>query len=335
MYDRGNVCVTIKTSTSNIGEKVMDAILAALTALATIPLNTILAIAGIVFWFFALVPVTIKNKRSKIGKPSTKPRWVLGIIGFLLLLGSVSPWAATKPTSPTETPQSPPSTFESPTPIKETLTPQPAAGNDIAITEVMAVPCGNTTGPSANEYIEISNYGTVPADVNGWWIATNDLGNDSWPDKIVSWETRNSGLSFGSLVAINTTIIPPLGYAVILPPKYSPADALYRFPEGTIILTIDNGEYLGDEIYGLTGTNNPLSVIVLYIGTSNIIDKVISTYGSPKYGTSPENIRDNGLDKIPFSVEVCYSVERLSASGPDSENNWKKLKDGSPGLPPK
>jgi hypothetical protein len=324
-----------------------------LAALATTPLPTILTIAGIFFLLLAVAPITIKG--VMVGKPSSKRQLLSGIIGVLLLLGGVSLfWAATiKSTSPTATEMplpptieansitnTPPSQFETLTPtieiISPTLTSQPTTGKNIAITEVMAVPCGNKTGPSANEYIEIYNYGTVSADVNGWWIATNNLGNGSSPDKIVSWETRNSGLYIGSQVVINTTIIPPSGYAVILPPKYFAGDANIRmpyiFPEGTIILTIDNGEYLGDENFGLTGTSSPLSVIVLYIGTSNIIDKVISTYGSPKYGASPESISDNGLDKIPYSVELCYSVERISASGPDSESNWRKLKDGSPGF---
>lgn len=225
----------------------------------------------------------------------------------------------------------------SPLPSPPTSTPTEAGKNDtIAITEVMSTPCGESGGtiPNRNEYIELYNYGDAPVDVRNWWIATTG-GGDGTPDQIVSWKFANPSVSLGSNVIVNETIIPPGKFAVILPPTYYIGGGKYHmpyaFPKDTIILSFSTSKYLGNDTTGLVGYDGVLTTIVLYRGTNSIISKVISTYGTPVYGSSPSNVEDNKTDRFPYPLQVCHSIERIVDSGPDQVTNWREIDAGSPG----
>jgi len=205
---------------------------------------------------------------------------------------------------------------------------------NIAITEVMASPC-NSGYPSSNEYIELYNYGEEPIDVGGWLFSLS--GEDVNPDKIVSWETRNYKYGFGTGVIIDSTILQPKQFAIILPSNYHVSTEKnkmpYRFPPNTVILTMEEGTYLVDEQYSIQGwiTTTQVSGVYLYIGTSSRIDQVISTYGIEVEGLSPE--KQTGFrEQLPIRTELCYSVERRIASGPDTIGNWDLVENGNPGL---
>ena len=174
-----------------------------------------------------------------------------------------------------------------------------------------ANPCGSLNpAPSVNEYIELYNYGVTPVDVGGWWFATNNGGENSHPNKLVSWESRNSYNPISGQVITNSTVIEPLHYAVILTPIYYQGDERYPFPSGTTILTIEAGNFLGNDATGLLGNTPPLTVIVLYEGTSELIRQRISTYGSPSPGATVDTIQ--AISTIfPYRLGVCYSVRRV------------------------
>jgi hypothetical protein len=225
-----------------------------------------------------------------------------------------------------------------PSPVVTTVSAPDPRIYTVAISEVMANPCGKSDGTEAvwNEYIELYNYGNRPVDVSGWWISDGEvnLGN---PDQIVSWGTRHPRVSLGDTVEMNSTIIPPSGYAVILPAIYHQGEGAYKmpyiFPDGAILLTISEGTLLGSDDYGLEVLEFR-NTVTLYEGTENIISKIISTYGTPKLSSSPHNLPDDGLDRLPFFLPDCYSAERIEPSEVDSEDNWRMIKEGTPGFGP-
>jgi hypothetical protein len=207
----------------------------------------------------------------------------------------------------------------------------------ISITEVMADPCGQTRElETANEYVELYNYGDRPIDVSGWWLMDNGSVGSGQPDEIVAWETRNRFIELGADLITDSTVIAPGQYALVLAPLYATSggvDAPYDIPSGTVILTIATGRRIGDDDNGLWGTVEPRDVIVLYVGTYRQVDDVVSTYGTPKPiapGSNPLDIIDDGLDGIPRFTVDCYSAQRLNPAGPDVESNWRLLL-GTPG----
>lgn len=204
----------------------------------------------------------------------------------------------------------------------------------IAITEVMAAPCDGVLGPGKNEYIELYNYGNTTVDVDGWWIAYGEGGNGT-PDRLTTWNDVNTGVSLGAYVITDTTAIPPGGFAIVLSPRYHLGSGRnlmpYIFPENTIVLTLSNSEYLGNDATGLFGNSIPYTVLVLYTGSETVMDIVVSTYGTPNYGSSPQNVYDNNIDAFPFSVPDCHSMERIIPSGKDVVSNWTELNEGTPG----
>ncbi len=206
----------------------------------------------------------------------------------------------------------------------------------VAISEVMANPCGNEDYKKWNEYVELYNYGDQPVDVGGWWLVDN--GPDNASDQLVSWDTRNAGVSLGPVVT-NSTILPPHGFAVILSPSYPkgyiPYNMPYQFPAGTVILTVAEGDRLGDDTFGIIGDGASRDVLVLYIGGKNAIQQVVSTYGSPILnGNYPQDIRDNRTDLIPLDLKECTSAERSAPAAADLQDNWRDVRDGSPGEAP-
>ncbi|HEX6304246.1 MAG TPA: lamin tail domain-containing protein [Anaerolineales bacterium] len=236
--------------------------------------------------------------------------------------------------SPTLSPS--PSTTNTPPPTPtETATP---VIYPIAITEVMGNPCGVDEKVDAiyNEYIELFNYGSHPVNVEGLWISdgSDKKGN---PDMIVPWSRREAELALGSHVITSEAVIQPNGFAVILSPRYIAGQGAFRlpylFPRDTVILTIAEGSYLGDDKSGIEIQleRNP---IILYVGNQDIVEEVISTYGTPRLAGSPKNIRDDGEDEIPFQLADCHSAERIDAAYPDYADYWIEVKDGSPGRSP-
>jgi hypothetical protein len=214
-----------------------------------------------------------------------------------------------------------------------TSVPTATLENSVAITEVMAATCDHLAGPNQNEYIELYNYGNADVDINGWWLAVNG-GGVGTPDRIVSWDSKNHS-SLGSNVITNTTVIPSGRFAIVLSPIYNIGQGInfmpYTFAKGTIILTLGNSDYLGNDSTGMLGNSDTLTAIVLYKGSETNIDEVISTYGTPFYRSSPQNIQDGKKDGLPLLVSDCYSVERIVPSGRDMSGNWRAILNGNPG----
>ncbi len=208
-----------------------------------------------------------------------------------------------------------------------TLPPIVGDPNSIVITEVLGNPCG---GDSRNEFVELYNNGENPIDVSGWWIT-----DGTETDKVISWQARYPNIEIGYLTITDTSVIQPHSYAVILAPGYPfVQDSFvmpYIFTENTLILTVEKGQFLGDEKNGIAVTNR--DIIVLYQGSEFAIDKVVSSYGSPILSSSPTAIKDNGTDEIPIllSINECWSVERILAVNEDVESNWRKISKSSPG----
>jgi hypothetical protein len=280
-------------------------------------------------------------------------RFTLGIFGFAIWLAIYIPLLllvinqSNIPINPSETlsavtPQSNPAIIETPTlelqssptipilpPTMEVIPTEIIFGEPkfMIITEVLGNPCGRD---SRNEFVELYNSSDKPIDVGGWWVTDGDEA-----DKIVEWEVRFPAMKIGFNTITNSTIIPPRSYAVILAPGYpfvSGNFAMpYIFPEGTVLLTLETGLLIGDEMSGIEVTNR--DVIVLYQGTATLVEKVISTYGSPILSSSPTSIRDDNKDKIPVDTNTddCWSVERIHATQDDIESNWRKIQKNTAG----
>ena len=197
----------------------------------------------------------------------------------------------------------------------------------LVVSEMAGKPCG---GDSRNEFIELYNSSENPIDVSGLWITDGDEA-----DEISTWNSRYTSIDFGSSASVNTTIIPSHGFAVILAPGYPLVQnnpvMPYIFPEGTIILTLAEGQLIGDEKDGIQVGNR--DVIVLYKGNKSIVEKVISTYGSPTYSGIPLGFRDDGRDGIPIlgTQVACWSAERIIPINDDIETNWRQVEQSSPG----
>jgi hypothetical protein len=206
----------------------------------------------------------------------------------------------------------------------------------IIISEVMGHQCGTDDFKKFNQYIELYNYGDQPVDVNGWWLVDN--GPDNKPDRLAAWTARNPTASLKQPVVGDSTLIPPYSFAVVLSPMYAqsvaPHKMPYRFPNQTIILTVVEGDRIGDDVYGLVEYGSGRDVLVLYTGGANFIKQVVSTYGSPTLGLYPQDIRDDRADNLPLDLHKCTSAERISPLAPDEFGNWREVLNGSPGEAP-
>ena len=218
--------------------------------------------------------------------------------------------------------------------ITQLPAPSPSAPTvplSVSITEIMFVPqppYGDSELESWNEYVEIQNYGDDPIDVAGWFISDGGvLGN---PDELIAWDERLPGIPVGDATT-DSTIIPPGGFALILPRAYEEGKRPYdhQVTPNTIILTNSDdpdtdSELLGKD--GLSATGNLIDVLVLYLGSRDEIEEVVSTYGTPVWDedASPSSIRDNQLDRIPFPI-TWGGYRRLAAGGTDSSSNWRRF----------
>jgi hypothetical protein len=206
----------------------------------------------------------------------------------------------------------------------------------VIISEVMGHQCGADDFKKFNQYVELYNYGDQSVDVNGWWLV--DTGPDNKSDRLVAWSVRNPIASLKQSVVGDSTLIPPHGFAVVLSPIYAqsvaPYKMPYRFPSQTVILTVVDGDRIGDDIYGLVEDRSGRDVLVLYTGGANTIQQVISTYGSPTLGLYPQDVRDDRADNLPLELHECSSAERINPLAPDEFGNWREVLNGSPGEAP-
>jgi hypothetical protein len=108
----------------------------------------------------------------------------------------------------------------------------------------------------------------------------------------------------------------------------------YHFPSQTVILTVVDGDRIGDDLYGLVEDGNGRDVVVLYTGGANFVNQVVSTYGTPTLGLYPQDIRDDRADNLPLILHECSSAERINPTGPDEFKNWREVLNGSPGEAP-
>ena len=281
----------------------------------------VLAVLGGIVWVTVYFPViSLAHQALSQSDPSATPSLTSMSTATQQIDEQV-----TKTVLPTYTPSPVVGTETLPTATTD-MTPDPTF---IVITEVLGNPCG---ADSRNEFVELYNSGERAIDVGGWWITDGEEA-----DRIVAWQDRYPTISLSSLVLVDTTLIPPRSFGVILAPGYpfvqSGRVMPYIFPEGTVILTVDKGQLLGDENNGIEVSNR--DVIVLYEGSETSIDRVISTYGSPILSNSPLLVRDDGKDRIPYSLSDaksdCWSVERILPVNEDIESNWKVSLRSSPG----
>ena len=172
----------------------------------------------------------------------------------------------------------------------------------LQINEVMANPRGSSGAgypEDRNEYVEIYNTGPETIDIRGYFISDGDA--------------RDSIVPFSSTIndtdpILNSTILPPNSYGVILDPEYPDSGngeyvMPYNFPPGCVLLTVGNTT-IGD---GLSMTDS-----VYLISPSG---DTISTYNNP------------------ISTPDGYSVERVNPYLPDTPQNWGVCQDTSGGTP--
>lgn len=212
----------------------------------------------------------------------------------------------------------------------------PTAERTVMISEVMANPCGGDEFRKWNQYIELYNYGDHPQDVANLWLTVS--GAEGKSDMLIAWARRNPNIPFSQSLITNTTIIPAHGFAVVLSPIYTqsldPHRMPYRFVPGTVILTIADGDRIGNRFYGMIGQGGGRSAVVLYLGGAKSILEVLSTYGSPTLARYPQDIRDDRADNLPLDLHECGSAERVDPLGQDIFENWHEVLDGSPGEAP-
>jgi hypothetical protein len=249
------------------------------------------------------------------------------VISVSFVSGTPSPFSASRIcTVITETPPPPANVPDA----------QPSRDLTITISEVMGNPCGGLEARKFNQYVELYNYGEASADVNGWWLY--DEGEAGTPDQIVAWSTRST-TRIDAPIILNSTVIPPHGFAIVLSPLYTQsylAERMpYKFPDGTVILTIAESETLGDDYFGIIGNENGLDTLTLYVGGTAVMDKVVDTYGTPLIkDLYPIHIDDDHLDNLPLYLHECESAERINPMQPDTAANWITLLNGSPGEGP-
>jgi len=251
-----------------------------ITALKDTPLPTILVIGGIFFLFLGIATIK-KPIVIDITPPSRK---IALVVGILLVAGGV--YLMVQPT--TENSAEETATLTSPM-ATETLVSSNTVENNpptplfvpteedlsiylknLVITEVLGNPCG---ADSRNEFVEIYNSGDREVDILGLWLTDGEEA-----DKIISWGERFPSVNLGAVMT--TTLIPPRGFAIILAPGYPFVNSgrimPYRFPPATIILTVADGQLLGDEKNGIEVTNR--DPIILYQGDKNNMHTLITLH---------------------------------------------------------
>lgn len=182
----------------------------------------------------------------------------------------------------------------------------------IIITEVMSNVRGLDSGPGTpgdrNEYVEIYNQSADTVDLSTFFI----YDFDAPPDEICPWINDSILIKYPA-VRINSTLIFPQTYALILDSEYCMTDTIggywqpYAIPDSTLILTTDETT-IGD---GLSSTD-PL---ILY-STAN---SCTTAFGTPY----------DSLDNFPLDPGDGISWERIDMDLPDEASNWHPSIDTS------
>ncbi len=176
---------------------------------------------------------------------------------------------------------------------------------EILINEVMANPKGKTGGGAPedrNEFVEIYNNTSDTFNLLSWRISDFDA-----RDTIIPWRDSLILIKYPTL-KINTTLLPPKTYALILDLEYTQTGngeyvMPYRFPEGLIVLTVGNTT-IGD---GLEMNDS----LILYSPDSSIV----STFSFPR------------------ATKDGFSIERVKPEAPDSTENWVECLDTAGSTP--
>ena len=183
----------------------------------------------------------------------------------------------------------------------------------VIITEVMSNVRGSEqTCGDRNEYIEIYNVGSDTIDLSGFMI--DDL--DVTPDEICVWDDEAILIKYPGL-RINTSIIYPHSYAVILDREYTSNDTAggnvqpYDFPDSTLILTTDDTT-IGNGLQ----TTDPIIIF-------SITSACSTTFGTPF----------DSMDYFPYDPGDGISWERIDLSLPDTACNWHVCLDSTGSTP--
>lgn len=206
----------------------------------------------------------------------------------------------------------------------------------IAITEIMGNPCGEPDN-YANKYIELYNYGKQSVNIGGLFLYATGQGGAS--DEIVSWATRSSQYSLGNDVVINSTVLQPKQYGVILSPDYASKESSNRMPyffrKNTVILTIKTGDRIGNKGRGISTHTNPVDAVLLYEGKNEQIKSVISSYGLDDKVDFLSDLVLHRCSGLPLIADAdCSSIQRKVADDEDEEGNWEVIFKGNPGSGP-
>ena len=289
---------------------------------ATIIIGFIIVIIFI-FWNSAKVFCCINTQTPTItGTPPTPT--ITGTLPTPTITGT--------PPTPTIT-GTPPTPTITGTPPTPTITPtRDPSKITLAITEIYADTCLDTDAEKYFEYIEIYNYGLNDVPIDGLILFSSTYNARS--QRIISWETGAPSQKLDSNLITNSSVIPPKGYALILSKLYKAGlEAGYKnnfdFFEGTIILTIEDGYYLGRN--GLFGLYPPETISELAI-VDSLTNKVISSYGAPKLllSADPPYILADTSDGFPKRILDCQVAERIDPSWDDLSQSWR-ISTHSPG----
>ena len=180
--------------------------------------------------------------------------------------------------------------------------------------------CSNPPDETAGEFVEFHNYGIDSVDVSGFTITDGDALDDLLP-----W----SGYFPQSGVVLETPLVPPGGYAVLLEEGYL-NDPWLTFLPGTIILTTGDNAICN----GLAASSDPLT---LFDNTGTGKESVISTFGTPFDADFWEDRDDDSLDSIPFDPGEGNCLFRYPLNAPDCESAWfagEPTPGGPPDAPP-
>ena len=184
------------------------------------------------------------------------------------------------------------------------------AESPIVVTEVMSNVRGSEqTCGDRNEYVEIYNQSEDTVDLFTYRIWDFD---NSPPDEIWPWSNDSILIRYPS-VRINSTLIHPYTYALILDSEYCKADTTggnwqpYAIPDSTLILTTDE-----TTICDGLATTDPL---ILYSTTTEC-----TTYFGTPY---------DSFDYFPSDPGDGISWERIDLAMPDEISNWHPSIDSS------
>lgn len=180
--------------------------------------------------------------------------------------------------------------------------------------------CSNPPDETAGEFVELFNDSDGTADLAGFTITDGDA-----LDGIEGW----SGSFPHSGVVLETTEIPPGGYAVLLEEGYV-NDPWLVFHPGTVILTTGDNAICN----GLAASSDPLT---LYNAIGTGTENVLSTFGTPLDAEEWQNRDDDGLDCIPLDPGEGNTLSRYPLNSPDCEAAWfagEPTPGGAPVAPP-